>query len=187
MDERWQGERRFEGSSSGTTPSCPISFCHQRVQLRPPPIVDYSEDGGDRTPLLDRACDLERRRRNATKTPSLTKEVLSFTPGRATSTASLQELSDPVTVPSTSLAASRDVAGARECPPVPKCTRLVPAKRRDFAIAGNSMSPFAGRLCKLSDGLEPSTPSLPCAPIGCDRLAPLMLHPELARKLVAVA
>jgi hypothetical protein len=36
----------------------------------------------------------------------------------------------------------------------------------NFAVAGNNASPFAGLLCKPSDGLEPSTPSLPCAPIG---------------------
>jgi hypothetical protein len=33
-------------------------------------------------------------------------------------------------------------------------------------FAGNSICPFAGLLCKPSDGLEPSTPSLPCAPLG---------------------
>jgi hypothetical protein len=58
-------------------------------------------------------------------------------------------------------AVPRDVARARECPPVPKCTRLVPAKRRNLAITGNTKCPFAGLLCKPSDGLEPSTPSLP--------------------------
>jgi hypothetical protein len=56
---------------------------------------------------------------------------------------------------------SRDVARARECPPVPKCTRLVPARNRNLAFAGNTVCPFAGLLCKPSDGLEPSTPSLP--------------------------
>jgi hypothetical protein len=54
---------------------------------------------------------------------------------------------------------SRDVTRARECPPVPKCTRLVPAKRSIFAIAGNTICPFARLFCKPSDGLEPSTPS----------------------------
>ena len=58
-------------------------------------------------------------------------------------------------------AVSRDAARARECPPVPKCTRLVPAKALTFAAAGNTKNPFAGLLCKPSDGLEPSTPSLP--------------------------
>jgi hypothetical protein len=62
---------------------------------------------------------------------------------------------------STFQAVSRDVARARECPRVPKCTRLVPAKRRKLAIAGNTKCPFAGLLGKPSDGLEPSTPSLP--------------------------
>jgi hypothetical protein len=46
-------------------------------------------------------------------------------------------------------------------PPVPKCTRLVPATNRNLATTGNKTSPFAGFLCKPSDGLEPSTPSLP--------------------------
>jgi hypothetical protein len=56
---------------------------------------------------------------------------------------------------------SRDVARARECPPVPKCTRLVPATRSGIVGAGNIICPYAGLLCKPSDGLEPSTPSLP--------------------------
>ena len=56
---------------------------------------------------------------------------------------------------------SRDVARARECPPVPKSTRLVPARNQNLAFAGNTVCPFAGLLCKPSDGLEPSTPSLP--------------------------
>ena len=41
-------------------------------------------------------------------------------------------------------AVSRDAARARECPPVPKCTRLVPAKRAEFVRVGNSICPFAG-------------------------------------------
>jgi hypothetical protein len=48
------------------------------------------------------------------------------------------------TASSTSLAASRDVARARERPPVPKCTRLVPAKRRYLAITGNQKN----RICR---------------------------------------
>jgi hypothetical protein len=56
---------------------------------------------------------------------------------------------------------SRDVARARECSPVPKCTRLVPARNRNLAFAGNTICLFAGLLCKPSDGLEPATPSLP--------------------------
>jgi hypothetical protein len=56
---------------------------------------------------------------------------------------------------------SRDVARARECPPVPKCTRLVPATRHDLAITDNTRRPFAGLFLEPSDGLEPSTPSLP--------------------------
>jgi hypothetical protein len=53
---------------------------------------------------------------------------------------------------------SRVPASARQSQ---KCTRLVPAKRRNLAIAGNRTSPFAGIFLKPSDGLEPSTPSLP--------------------------
>src|SRR5215210_4746552 len=64
-------------------------------------------------------------------------------------------------VSSTFQTLSRNVARALECPPVPKCTRLVPAKDRDRANTGNITYPFAGLLCKPSDGLEPSTPSLP--------------------------
>ena len=70
------------------------------------------------------------------------------------------------TASSTSLAAWRDVARARECPPFPKCTRLVPAKCLNLAITGNTRRPFAGLLCKPSDGLGPSIPSLPCAAFG---------------------
>jgi hypothetical protein len=54
---------------------------------------------------------------------------------------------------------SRDVARARECALVPKCTRLVPAKTRNLAIPGNIQCPLAGLLDKPSDGREPSTPS----------------------------
>jgi hypothetical protein len=64
-------------------------------------------------------------------------------------------------VSSTFQAVSRDVARARECPLVPKCTRLVPATTQNFAITGNTACPFAGLFFKPSDGLEPSTPSLP--------------------------
>jgi hypothetical protein len=39
---------------------------------------------------------------------------------------------------------SRDVARGRKCPPVPKCTRLVPARTPNLAIAGNARYPFAG-------------------------------------------
>ena len=56
------------------------------------------------------------------------------------------------------------VARRRACPRVPlvpKCTRLVPATNRNLAITGNTTSPFAGISFKPSDGLEPSTPSLP--------------------------
>jgi hypothetical protein len=57
--------------------------------------------------------------------------------------------------------ATPDVALARGCPPVPgMCTRLVPA-HAGRAKTGNIIGPFAGLLSKPSDGLEPSTPSLP--------------------------
>jgi hypothetical protein len=45
-------------------------------------------------------------------------------------------------------AVSRDVADARECPPVQKCTRLVPSKNRKLAITGNTTCPFAGFFSK---------------------------------------
>src|ERR687892_590786 len=76
-------------------------------------------------------------------------------------------------------------AGARECPPVPKCTRLVPAETRNLAIAGNTTCPFAGLLCKPSDGLEPSTPSLPrrfsCRAAGRGRRASRLVFLHLGR------
>jgi len=58
-------------------------------------------------------------------------------------------------------AVSPDVARVRECPPGLKCTRLVPATNHSLATSGNTNGPFAGILSKPSDGLEPSTPSLP--------------------------
>jgi hypothetical protein len=79
---------------------------------------------------------------------------------------------------------SRDVARARECPPVPKCTRLVPARNRNLAFAGNTICPFAGLLCKPSGGLEPPTPSLPwrirAAGEGRSNSACLYLFPATA-------
>jgi hypothetical protein len=77
--------------------------------------------------------------------PSLAKEVVTFAPARATSSAPLQELSDSVlAIESVEHArtASRDVARARECPPVRKCTRLVPARIRNLAVADNATSPL---------------------------------------------
>jgi hypothetical protein len=64
-------------------------------------------------------------------------------------------------VSTTFRAVPRDDARGRECPPVPKCTRLVPAKSPNFVITGNTNCPFAGLFFKPSDGLEPSTPSSP--------------------------
>jgi hypothetical protein len=66
-----------------------------------------------------------------------------------------------IAVLSASLRRTRGVANAREYPLVPKCTRLVPAKNQNLAITGNTTCPFAGFSFKPSDGLEPSTPSLP--------------------------
>ena len=61
---------------------------------------------------------------------------------------------------------SKPVAVA--CPGVPtrtrlarKGTRLVPAKRPIVVAKGNNVRRFAGFFAKPSDGLEPSTPSLP--------------------------
>jgi hypothetical protein len=42
------------------------------------------------------------------------------------------------------------------------CTRGVPGSARMIA----SVCPFAGLFCKPSDGLEPSTPSLPWNSVG---------------------
>jgi hypothetical protein len=44
-------------------------------------------------------------------------------------------------ISSTFRTTSRDVARARECPRVPKCTRLVPAKNRNLASTGNTNMP----------------------------------------------
>ena len=56
---------------------------------------------------------------------------------------------------------SRGAARARECPLVRKCTRLVPARRLRWRLGRQQKAPFAGLFLKPSDGLEPSTPSLP--------------------------
>src|SRR4029453_9951544 len=45
-------------------------------------------------------------------------------------------------VRSTPQTVSRDVTRVRECPPVPKCTRLVLAQTRNLAIAGNTTCPY---------------------------------------------
>ena len=55
-------------------------------------------------------------------------------------------------------AVSRDLVRTRECPPVQKCTRLVPAKNRDRATAGNTISPLAGIFLKLSDDSNRRSP-----------------------------
>jgi hypothetical protein len=52
---------------------------------------------------------------------------------------------------------SRMPPSARESQNVP----VVPAKNRNRATTDNATGLFAGLLCKPSDGLEPSTPSLP--------------------------
>ena len=55
------------------------------------------------------------------------------------------------------------VARRRACPPSPK---MYPSRTRtasNLATTGNTLCLFTGLLCKPSDGLEPSTPSLPCA------------------------
>jgi hypothetical protein len=57
-------------------------------------------------------------------------------------------------------AVSRDVARARVCPPVPKCTSRT-REASESRQRRQHLSLFAGLLCKPSDGLEPSTPSLP--------------------------
>jgi hypothetical protein len=54
----------------------------------------------------------------------------------------------------------RDVTGASRVPQMcPECVRV-------FDGQTTTKCGFAGTLGKPSDGLEPSTPSLPCAPIG---------------------
>ena len=45
-------------------------------------------------------------------------------------------------------------ARARECPPVQKCTRLVPARRGDFVTSDNRIAICAGLLSKPSDVLQ---------------------------------
>ena len=78
----------------------------------------------------------------------------------------------------------RDVAHARECPPVPKCTRLVPAKLANFVGAGNNICPFAGLFSKPSDGLEPSTPSLPLRFRGVTRVHARSLATQFLLQIV---
>jgi hypothetical protein len=56
------------------------------------------------------------------------------------------------------------VARRRGCPRVPASPKMYPSRTREephLAIAGNTICPCAGLFSKPSDGLEPSTPSLP--------------------------
>jgi hypothetical protein len=62
--------------------------------------------------------------------------------------------------------ATRGVALARECPPVPECVPAVYSRRPEARQSRQHTIPVCRDfLSKPSDGLEPSTPSLPCGPI----------------------
>jgi hypothetical protein len=106
---------------------------------------------------------------HVTTNPSVAKEGVSFASVRTTPMPCLQELSQSVAAIERLDHVPDHVARRRACPRVPaspKCTRLVPARNPYLAIAGNTTCPVAGLFFKPSDGLEPSTPSLPCDPIG---------------------
>ena len=63
--------------------------------------------------------------------------------------------------------ATPDVALACECPPVPECVPAVYPRRSEARQGRQHHIPFCRDfLSKPSDGLEPSTPSLPCDPNG---------------------
>ena len=96
--------------------------------------------------------------------PSLAKEVVRFASVRATQNGALQELSELEAALEGSCArrwlgreASRMPASARQSQNVPVS---YPQSVELSPFTGNATCPFAGLLCKPSDGLEPSTPSL---------------------------
>jgi hypothetical protein len=73
--------------------------------------------------------------------PFLANEEVSLASARATPAGFCKSFSSNwsrSSVSRTFQAVSRDDARARACPPVPKCTRLVPAKDPTLAIAGNT-------------------------------------------------
>jgi len=84
--------------------------------------------------------------------PSLAKEGVRDAPVRTTLTCLFAGASRvrgrETSVSSTFKRVSRDVARARECPPVPRCTRSRTARNRNRAFAGNTICRFAGLLCK---------------------------------------
>jgi hypothetical protein len=97
-------------------------------------------------------------------TSSLAKEGVSVASEQATPTSLCKSFSGEwrrSSVSSTFQAVPRDVAHARECPPVPKCTRLVPAKRANFVGASNNICPVAGLFSKAPWRTRTADPSLP--------------------------
>jgi len=96
--------------------------------------------------------------------PSLAKEGVTVVPAWATLTLGLQALSASERAITGLGHAPACVALDRACPRVPASPKMYPSRTReasDFVETGNNIGPFAGLFGKPSDGLEPSTPSLP--------------------------
>jgi hypothetical protein len=97
--------------------------------------------------------------------PSLLKEGFACTPARPTAIALLQELSQSMaTIESVDHALPR-VARRRACPRVPASPKMYPSRTRQASKSRHRrqhiMPYLQGFYAKPSDGLEPSTPSLP--------------------------
>ena len=87
-----------------------------------------------------------------------------FLPSKATGCARMQEDSLEHAALSLLRGVSQGDARRRACPRMPASTANVyPSRTRALGHAktGNTRGPFAGLLSKPSDGLKPSTPSLP--------------------------
>ena len=97
-------------------------------------------------------------------TPSLASEVLAIVSGLTTRAAVLQGLWRPSVPVFAKARMVRGAANVRSCPRVPACPDPVPVwypRSLSAAGAGNRTSQLQGFSLKPSDGLEPSTPSLP--------------------------
>src|SRR5215218_3374923 len=97
-------------------------------------------------------------------TPSLGEGESASRPARATPMACLQELSESVAAIERLEHVPARVARRRACPRVAASPKMYPSRTREKSKSRHHRQHtclFAGFLCKPSDGLEPSTPSLP--------------------------
>jgi hypothetical protein len=89
---------------------------------------------------------------------------------RATQSPSLQELFERGVVIRSSRARSRPCREMSPCPRVPASPKTYPSRTREeieiSPLQATQRAHVQGFQCKPSDGLEPSTPSLPWASLG---------------------